>query len=294
MANLMRYATKYARHAGEALYPNLWKDLAGLWVPGMGQAAGTLRDLSGRDNHGTLTNMDIAADWISGYPRGPELYMDNTEGEYADLGTRAILGDGPNTVVWRETVIADTDTFPTRWQFVVPGTSDTVFAIRVRISSGYRYLCFGQENGDCLRASDAPSPADRVGISTNFAVVMSDPASRLAADWECYIDGVQPLTVVAGSAFGDITLKNRIGYIGGSNGAQCRFGTLAVYNRKLSAPEIKLWADDDFAALRLRKRRVYLPVAAAPASGWAMGSLAGNGGLAGACGLAGIGGGLAG
>ena len=32
----------------------------------------------------------------------------------------------------------------------------------------------------------------------------------------------------------------------------------------------------------------------APASGWAMGSLAGNGGLAGACGLAGIGGGLAG
>ena len=265
MANLMRYATKYARHAGEALYPNLWKDLAGLWVPGMGQTAGTLRDLSGHGNHGTLTNMDIATDWRSGEPGGPQLVMDATEGEYADIGTRAILGDGPNTVVWREITNTNTnDGFPCRWRFVVAGAGVAAFCLAVRSSSTYIYMAFGQGDGACLRASNAIAPTSRQQVSAHFAVVTSDISSHLAADWDCYSDGDQLLTVVAGGAFGTPTEDNRIGYLGGSNGPNARFGTLAVYNRKLSAHEIKLWADDDFAALRLRKRRAYLRVAAPP------------------------------
>jgi hypothetical protein len=52
-----------ARNASEAAYPHLWQGLAGAWVPSLGVTGETLRDVSGRKHHGTLTNMDPATDW---------------------------------------------------------------------------------------------------------------------------------------------------------------------------------------------------------------------------------------
>ena len=53
-----------ARNASEAKHPHLWRGLVGAWVPSLGVTGGTLRDVSGRGNHGTLTNMDPATDWV--------------------------------------------------------------------------------------------------------------------------------------------------------------------------------------------------------------------------------------
>jgi len=40
--------------------------LVGAWAPSVSQWGGTiLRDLSGQGNHGTLTNMDPATDWVT-------------------------------------------------------------------------------------------------------------------------------------------------------------------------------------------------------------------------------------
>ena len=58
------YESGYAPRDGEPLYPNLFKGLIGAWVPSLGVTGGTLRDVSGRNNHGTLTNMDPASDWV--------------------------------------------------------------------------------------------------------------------------------------------------------------------------------------------------------------------------------------
>lgn len=56
----------YARSADEAEYPELWQGLVGAWSPCLSPPGGTvLRDLSGRQNHGTLTNMDAATDWVT-------------------------------------------------------------------------------------------------------------------------------------------------------------------------------------------------------------------------------------
>ena len=58
------YAQGFARSAGESAKPGLWRGLVGAWMPSLGASGGTLFDISGRKNHGTLTNMDPATDWV--------------------------------------------------------------------------------------------------------------------------------------------------------------------------------------------------------------------------------------
>ena len=45
-----------ARRKDHARYPQAWDELAAAWYPGAGPSGTRLYDLSGRDNHGTLTN----------------------------------------------------------------------------------------------------------------------------------------------------------------------------------------------------------------------------------------------
>lgn len=59
------YQAGYARNASESENPKLWDGLVGAWMPSLGVTGGTLRDVSGNENHGTLTNMDPASDWVN-------------------------------------------------------------------------------------------------------------------------------------------------------------------------------------------------------------------------------------
>ena len=54
----------YARSAGESANPGLWDGVVGACYPSLGPTGLVLRDVSGRHNHGTLTNMDPATDWV--------------------------------------------------------------------------------------------------------------------------------------------------------------------------------------------------------------------------------------
>jgi hypothetical protein len=47
------------------LYPELWRGCAFAAAPMLGPTGLTLRDWSGQRNHGTLTNMDAAGDWVA-------------------------------------------------------------------------------------------------------------------------------------------------------------------------------------------------------------------------------------
>lgn len=76
-----------ASNASEAAYPHLRRGLVGAWVPSLGVTGGTLRDVSGRAFHGTLTNMDPATDWqASG---GGSLEFDGTN-DYVLLPPRSV------------------------------------------------------------------------------------------------------------------------------------------------------------------------------------------------------------
>ena len=52
------------RRGGTPKYPSLWDGCVGAWAPSLGATGLTLRDESVFGNHGTLTNMDPASDWV--------------------------------------------------------------------------------------------------------------------------------------------------------------------------------------------------------------------------------------
>jgi hypothetical protein len=58
------YASGFAPRDGRPLYPEVWRGCVGAWAPCLGPTGLTLRDWSGRQNNGTLTNMDAGTDWV--------------------------------------------------------------------------------------------------------------------------------------------------------------------------------------------------------------------------------------
>jgi hypothetical protein len=59
------YANGFSPRDGQPLYPELWRGCVGAWAPCLGPTGLTLRDNSRFGNHGTLTNMDAGADWVT-------------------------------------------------------------------------------------------------------------------------------------------------------------------------------------------------------------------------------------
>ncbi len=112
MSNLIlpSYKGGFARNAAESANPNLWKGLVGLWSPSLGPTGLTLFDHASRKNHGTLTNMDQATDWVvSGSPwNGYALNYDASN-------DRVVIQDAPalnisiniSVGVWFKKALAD-------------------------------------------------------------------------------------------------------------------------------------------------------------------------------------------
>ena len=83
------YQSGYARNASESENPQLWDGLVGAWMPSLGVTGETLRDVSGNGNHGTLTNMDAASDWVA-TSKGLALDFDGTAGSTDHVVTQTI------------------------------------------------------------------------------------------------------------------------------------------------------------------------------------------------------------
>jgi len=70
------------------------------WWKGLPSKTGgiTAFDLSGYGNHGTLTNMDPATDWVAG-PRGGRALDFDGVNDYVDCGTDSSLDNGADTTI---------------------------------------------------------------------------------------------------------------------------------------------------------------------------------------------------
>jgi hypothetical protein len=78
------YNNGFAPRDGMPLYPELWRGCVGAWNPGLGPTGLTLRDWSGRGNHGTLTNMDPGTDLVA-TDKSYALDFDGSN-DYVDMG----------------------------------------------------------------------------------------------------------------------------------------------------------------------------------------------------------------
>lgn len=100
------YRSSWARSATESAFPGLWVGKVGHWVPALGPTGVTLRDVSGRGNHGTLTTMAPATDWVVN-SHGPALDFDGGDdhvsvGNLRDFGSR-MATHKPSVVCWLKT-----------------------------------------------------------------------------------------------------------------------------------------------------------------------------------------------
>ena len=86
MANPTYQSGFYAPGRGTALHPELWRGCVGAWNPGLGNTGLSLRDWSGNQNNGTLTN---GPTW--GVTDGRQALTLDGSGDCVDLGVKSSL-----------------------------------------------------------------------------------------------------------------------------------------------------------------------------------------------------------
>ncbi len=89
------YANGFAPRDGQPLYPSLWSGCVFAAAPCLGPTGLTLRDWSGFGNHGLLTNMDPALDWIASDRYS--LDFDATNDKVAGIGSVSSFNHIQNT-----------------------------------------------------------------------------------------------------------------------------------------------------------------------------------------------------
>ena len=88
------YKQGYAKNISETSNPELWKGLVGAWIPVLGNSGlGTLPDVSGFGNDGTIDSTQVASDWRIG--NNPRLrgYVLNFDGTDDEVESQIILSD---------------------------------------------------------------------------------------------------------------------------------------------------------------------------------------------------------
>jgi hypothetical protein len=79
----------------ELRYPGLWRGCVGAWNPGLGPTGLTLRDWSGRANHGTLTNSPTWAIETGSY----SLQFPSTT-DHVNCGSNVLTGGDCTVLAW--------------------------------------------------------------------------------------------------------------------------------------------------------------------------------------------------
>ena len=217
------YHNGFAPRDGMPLYPSLWRGCVGAWAPCLGPTGTTLRDWSAYKNHGTLTNMDPATDWVV---NGASycLDFDNTD-DYIDCGTNSLFGfTGPFSVsCWFRTFVV--------FDYVV-------FASKHAGATGWIVGCssskvFCQINSTFNANGSTPA----VNTWTHFAGTYDGVTIR------CYMNAGTPDTIASSAPTANATAM-RIGAYSTTATAPMngQLDDVRLYNRCLNPNEIAILA----------------------------------------------------
>ena len=237
-------------HGASSKAPGLWKGLA-LGMPMTEGGGSTTHDLSGYGNHGTLTNMDPATDWVVGENGWAIDYGAYTNSHYVNI-TRKVVPDG--------------------------GYRVSVFCtFRVTGGSGQRRMLFETEPDYSISLglqTDNKLQAyahGNVGSVNVFSTNTPELNEWHAAAWVCdgsnlllYLDADAPTSV----AFSQTLAPSAGFHIGTYRSANGRWwhgqiGPLYVWDRAITTGEYERLRYDPLLPLRLRQRVFPAVVAAA-------------------------------
>jgi len=249
------YQQGFARSASESEYPELWRGLVGAWCPFLGPTGWTLQDVSGWGNHGTLTNMDPATDWIV-TDKGWALDFDGVSDAVILHASKAIVSTEPYTIV----------------ALIQPEEIGNTRPILSLNNSGW-----GRFTGVCTRRAWVVDHNEyRFTLTKDFVDLYATSWDFTLGDWyhlagvfatttsrTLYVDGLLDGT----DTTSDSTTPTASTWLGSDKNAYREYsGTLPLamlYNRVLASPEIQQLAADPYALFQLR-RRVFAVSAAPP------------------------------
>jgi hypothetical protein len=218
--------TGFARSASEAMFPRLFPDACWL-CPSLNPAFGGTRlwDLSGRQNWGTLTNMDQATDWVVS---GGKYALDfDNSNDQVQTSSIPEIRTGPFTVsLWYYPfsvsglnqifaqwlsggIIAFRNGTSLAWQVGNRLTTGAVFTA----NTWHHVVCFRQENGT-LRAMingvlDAGSAAATSQSSTEPFLLGGPVGGAGTGAGNCQMDDIR--IYLRGLSFGEARQLYQIG-----------------------------------------------------------------------------------
>ena len=248
------WETGIARSAAESVAPGKWQGLVGALSPSFGPTGATLRDVSGFQNHGTLTNMDPATDWVVG-ENGYALDFDGTLDHIALGDPSALNVSGPLSVfvMFRSTATINNMPLIARW-----GT-DYSYVLMADYRTDNALVFFARVSGVSKEALGTVATYN--DGNWHFATGVFDGANvRLYTDLE---------TITGDATTGPISTPAQnviIGNYSNLPGASYFPGQIAqvlIYNRALTPSEIRELYADPFEMFRLM-RQMYASAGAAP------------------------------
>ena len=234
---------------GLAAYPQLWRGCVGAWNPGLGPSGLVLREWSGRKNHGTLTNMD--ADTGFGVSGGQMALRFDGTNKHVDVGSsnavNSIVGSLTATAWFRFTAIDGQ-----RWAIANVDSSFSVdhgFQLGTNAGKFAMYVFNGV----------FPGVESTTDIVANRLYHVAGTAS--ASGMALYVDG--NLVASNSNAAASVASPRKLIFgareRGGLSAASANgiIAEVRVYNRVLSAGEIRLLARRPGIAYELAPRKVY-------------------------------------
>lgn len=239
---------KYASRASEAKYPSLWRGKVFGFCPSVTGPTGLRAyDLSGRNNHGTLTNMDAGTDWVT------------SQGRYA------LDFDGSNDFIAIPYLVSFPFTLSCWVQSRTVAADQYVFSLASSSSNGpnFALVLAGGQTGDPIWAVHEPNTGTAPARSSSAGAYVVNEWYHLAGVFlsssfrQLYVNGIAQAanTSLIGATTVDrmsIGNLNRLSPAAHLNGLA---SDASVYDRALSPNEIRLLATRPGIAYELAPRR---------------------------------------
>ena len=247
----------FARNRGESQAPQLWDGMVGAWIPALGPTGGTLNDVSINKNNGTLTNMNLASDWVIS-PYGYALKFDGIN-DYVNCGDLSFI-DGA-TALSIVVLVRFTDL----------SVDSTILA--KDYFTGYAQLLFWRDDRGTLESRNN-TIAIIFGNGVSRCRIEGADGSMNDTDWHhivvtfdsgtahLYIDGQEDANSPGSSGTGGPTALEstndplQIGKPITTSNKELdgEIAKVVVYNRALTAIDVVEDYADPFASFRLRRR----------------------------------------
>lgn len=257
---------RFASRASEARYPQLWQGrVFGVCPSVQGPAGLNVYDLTGRNQNGTLTNFDLAADWQRSAGRFA-LNFDATDNTVTISGGRTYIAAGqPMTAsIWFFNR-AFTSPFPKLLMLRSDCGGNNAYEIGLSNSTGYTGVLIGTATSYARLKTDTAAES-LTGSWQHVAVAYNGGTRSSASSFTVYLNGIVRATSAA-LAFSATTNATSLGLNATFNRHDGLLDDVTVFNRPLTAGEIRLLAtrrgiayearrDIAFGAAGNRRRRI--------------------------------------